>query len=478
MALRPAAHSIELYLDQLTPRQFLVMAYDIVGRLSWNLKFISDSGLIAKAGTTRQPATITIRIIDDHIDIRAESAQLFDFGRSKKLLDQFTGIFYEVRNTIDPEEMARKYEQLQPQLAAPESDILRTPAAPPGKSAGFFSLFLPQKGYFITPVIIDLNILVWLLMVCTGVDFFAPDTTSLLRWGANLRTLTVEGDWWRLITNTFLHIGIFHLLLNMYALIYVGFLLEPILGKTRFATAYLLTGIIASLTSIAWHNFTVSAGASGAIFGMYGVFLAMLTTNLIDPAKRNALLGSIAVFVAYNLFYGMKEGIDNAAHLGGLISGILIGYLYYPGLRSPDKIRLTWSAIILAAIVTVGGTWLALTRLPDDFGTYRDKMQDVAKIEQRALAVLRLPDDQRIAAIRDSGLYYWNKDLELLQEIKQLPLPETIQDKTDTLIRYCNLRVASYQWMCHPQGDASTTVDSASIYNAEIESIINGLKNN
>jgi rhomboid protease GluP len=484
MSLGPAHHSVDLYLDQLTPPQFLVMAVDIAGRLNWNIKFISDSGFMALAGTRRHPATITIHLIDDQIHITGESTELFDFGRTKKLIGQFINILYETRNTISPEELAEKYEQLKPRLAAPQSDILRTPEAPAGKSSNFVALFLPQKGYFITPIIIDLNILIWLLMVCTGASFIAPNAKTLLEWGANLRPLTLEGEWWRLITNTFIHIGILHLLLNMYALLYIGLLLEPLLGKARFAAAYLLTGIIASLTSLWWHSFTVSAGASGAIFGMYGVFLAMLTTNLVEPARRNALLSSIGIFVAYNLLYGLKGGIDNAAHIGGLISGLFIGYLYYPGLKAPERPGLAWSSIAVATLCTVVITYVVLLRIPDDFEAYREKMLSFGKMEEAAVASLRLPPETpvetRIASIRDSGLFYWDKNLQLSMEIQKLKLPEPIHQRNNLLIRYCQLRIASYQYIYRQlRGDSlSADADSASIYGSEINAIIRRLKNN
>ena len=127
--------------------------------------------------------------------------------------------------------------------------------------------------------------------------------------------------------------------------LYIGLLLEPRLGTIRFLGAYILTGIAASITSLWWHDLTISAGASGAIFGMYGVFLAMLTTNLIEKSARKALLTSIGVFVFYNLVNGMKGGIDNAAHIGGLVSGLLTGYAFYPSLKRPEAINLKFSLI-------------------------------------------------------------------------------------------------------------------------------------
>src|SRR5580692_6058604 len=134
------------------------------------------------------------------------------------------------------------------------------------KWGNFLSLFEPREGYFVTPILIDINLAVFALMVFSGADFFQPGTASLISWGANVRYLTLDGQWWRIITNVFVHIGLLHVLFNMYALLYIGVLLEPQMGRLRFLAAYLLTGIMASLTSLYWHPNIISAGASGAIF--------------------------------------------------------------------------------------------------------------------------------------------------------------------------------------------------------------------
>jgi rhomboid protease GluP len=201
----------------------------------------------------------------------------------------------------------------------------------------FQSIFWPRPGYFITPLIIDLNLLIFMLMVCSGMGFLSFTAPELMKWGANYRPVTMHGQWWRLLTNTFLHGGLMHVLLNMYGLMFVGMLLEPRLGRNRFVIVYLLTGIIASIASIWWHVATVSVGASGAIFGMYGAFFALLTTNIFPKKQKKAFLLSTSVFIGYNLLFGLTGGIDNAAHIGGLLSGLLIGYVLYPSLTSEPE---------------------------------------------------------------------------------------------------------------------------------------------
>lgn len=200
------------------------------------------------------------------------------------------------------------------------------------------TLLLPRPGYTATPVIIDLNIIVFILLVLSGKGFLNFQSTDLLACGANYRPLTAgAGQWWRLLTSTFLHAGIMHLLFNMAGLLFAGILLEPALGKKRLAAVYLLTGIAASLTSLWWHPATVSVGASGAIFGLYGVFLALLSTRFFPPVFKKAFTVSVLIFVGGNLLMGLAGGIDNAAHIGGLISGLAAGYILYPRLKSEKE---------------------------------------------------------------------------------------------------------------------------------------------
>jgi rhomboid protease GluP len=477
-------HAVDLNLETLTHPQFIAIAVDIVRQLEWDIRYVSESGVMAYSGKNlfSSKSEISIRLDAELAHIRSESigSEVMDMGRDRKNVDAFTSRFDEIKNNFSPEELAQKYEDLQ--ITHLEDDVLsRPPASSKEKMGGFLSLFIPKEGYFITPILVDLNILIFLLMVFSGVNAFLPDNASLLQWGANFKPLTLEGEWWRLITNCFIHIGVIHLLMNMYALIYIGVLLEPYLGKARFAGAYLLTGIIASLTSLAWHDLTLSAGASGAIFGMYGVFLAMLTTNLIDKGRRNALLASIGIFVGYNLVNGMKGGIDNAAHLGGLVSGLLIGYLFYPGLKDPANTRLQYSTLSIAVVLVLTTAVIAYKNIPDEVGVFQRNMDSFEKMEKSALSVYKLlkdaPKEKRLAVIKDTGIYYWNKNIELLQATERLKIPETLKDRTLTLIEYCNIRIDSYNYLYRElDGTASEGEDSTNYYKSAIMEVLNKLK--
>ncbi|MBS1587703.1 MAG: rhomboid family intramembrane serine protease [Bacteroidetes bacterium] len=209
---------------------------------------------------------------------------------------------------------------------------------------------VPSKSYLVTPLLVYINAAVLLLMVLTGISFLHPTAQELFLWGGNLRPATVHGQWWRLFTYMFLHAGILHFATNSFGLLYIGMFLEPMIGKLRFAASYLFTGIGAGLLSIIMHADSVGVGASGAIFGMYGVFLALLTTGYLKKTYRKTMLRSILFFVLLNLMYGLQGNIDNAAHIGGLVSGFFIGRLYYPGLSKYHDPARQWRTTIAISV--------------------------------------------------------------------------------------------------------------------------------
>ncbi|MGO4772366.1 rhomboid family intramembrane serine protease [Flavobacterium sp. W22_SRS_FK3] len=196
-----------------------------------------------------------------------------------------------------------------------------------------FDYLIPREGFYITPILININLIVFIIMVFAGFGFISFKGKDLLEIGANFKPLVADGQWWRLLTSVFLHGGLMHLISNMFGLYIVGLFVEPIVGKTKYFLIYLSTGILASLSSIGWHEATVSVGASGAIFGLYGIFIALLLFKVFPPQLSKAFLSFSLIFVGYNLLMGLMGGIDNAAHIGGLLSGFIIGCFIAPQLK-------------------------------------------------------------------------------------------------------------------------------------------------
>ena len=435
----------------------------------------------------------------------------------------------------------------------PDFKAFQSPVQTPVKEINsFFDLFIPSKGYFVAPILININILIFILMLIYGANFFHSGGIMLLKWGANFRPYTLGGEWWRLLTCCFIHIGIYHLITNMCVLIYLGLLLEPLIGRTRFITAYLLTCIVSSLNSLVWHELTTSAGASGAIFGMCGVFISLLLTNYVE--KKDEILIWLSLMIGLNLIFGFLPRTDSSAHIAGLISGLIIGFAFIPGLRNPENIVLKYStvgilttAILIIAIAefnilpskreiyndkvklvisqwdrnndltknnkdthpsniykyTLAGgvsnedegndlvrrgifnreekfrsaTSAGSSSRSGDIATYEEKMKTFVSSESQALEFYNLsgstPKDKLLYALQDRGIYYWNLNINIIDEIDKLNLPSSIHEKNSKMRQYCKLRISSFELM-YKAIEKDSKRDKALIeyYDEEIKKLI------
>jgi len=334
MALKPS-YDDKLNLPGLSNTETLILALEASQKLEWNIKEVTPEGARFEVPfnmySRGEEITFTIEQgSDGEVSVRSQSSsvQLVDYGKNRKNIQKLQKTIEEIKGSLTPEELAKMANDFEEEFNRPLTEEEKVYLEEEKKRNSFWSFFIPRKGFMATPILIDLNILVFIIMIASGVGIMSPSTLSLLKWGADFGPLTLTGDWWRAVTCNFIHIGAFHLLMNMYAFMYVGLLLEELIGSRRMFMSYLLTGLCSATFSLYMHGETISAGASGAIFGLYGIFLAFLFFHRIAKEQRKALLTSILIFVGYNLVYGMKAGIDNAAHIGGLLSGFLLGIIY------------------------------------------------------------------------------------------------------------------------------------------------------
>ncbi|TCX50560.1 rhomboid family intramembrane serine protease [Dehalobacter sp. 14DCB1] len=174
------------------------------------------------------------------------------------------------------------------------------------------------KVFYVTYLLVLINAVVFLVMELAG---GTQNPYVLIFFGAKMNTLIDAGQYWRLLTSMFIHIGFTHLLFNVYALIALGKLAERLFGHGRFLLIYLFSGLAGSLISYLWGP-ELSAGASGAIFGLLG---AIIIYGCRKPAFwRTGLITNLAIVLGINLVFGVVfSGIDNFAHLGGLFGGAI-----------------------------------------------------------------------------------------------------------------------------------------------------------
>lgn len=206
---------------------------------------------------------------------------------------------------------------------------------------------------WVTKSLILTNTIVFGAMLIYGAGLWHSQNIVQLAWGANFGPATQDGQWWRLASAMFLHFGALHLIFNMWALWDAGQLVERMYGHFRFISIYIVSGVFGNLVSLVFQgNSAVSGGASGAIFGIYGALLVYLWLNRLAINIREfrwLFWGALAFSIATIIFGLIIPGIDNSAHIGGFVAGILSSAYFSTsnGNITSRQIRRKSSALIL-----------------------------------------------------------------------------------------------------------------------------------
>jgi rhomboid protease GluP len=187
----------------------------------------------------------------------------------------------------------------------------------------------------VTKALLAANGLVFVAMLLFGGAGLWQSTNGVqLAWGANFGPATQDGQWWRLASAMFLHFGAWHLAMNMWALWDAGQLVERMYGSLRFAAIYAVSGVLGNLLSLVIQgDRAVSGGASGAMFGVFAALLVFLwrARRTLQAREFRWLFWGAAGFTAVAIVFGfLVPGIDNAAHSGGFLAGLLCGLLLAP----------------------------------------------------------------------------------------------------------------------------------------------------
>ncbi|MFN2290888.1 MAG: rhomboid family intramembrane serine protease [Anaerolineae bacterium] len=268
-------------------------------------------------------------------------------------------------------------------------------------------------------------VVTWILLAAIGLMFVvetlaggSTDTEVLVRLGAKVTPLIAQGEYWRLFTAMFLHIGIIHLAFNGYALLAIGTELERLFGSPRFVAIYFLSGLFSTTASYAF-SYSVAAGASGAIFGLIGALAAFFTLHRERLGSwGRARLGNIAFLIVVNLILGFTQpGIDNFAHLGGLVSGFGLGWALAPRyaldpvhFHVVDRNRLAryWPALLLGTALLVASIVVVtlahrnsprLTLFQGQQAAEQENWQEAASNLERAL--------EQDPSLGNAGVYFY-----------------------------------------------------------------------
>jgi membrane associated rhomboid family serine protease len=207
-------------------------------------------------------------------------------------------------------------------------------------------------------------------MILTGGSLMGFSGQTLVRWGGNFGPLTVGGEYWRLVTTGFVHANFLHFAFNMWCLWSLGQLSERLFGRWQTLCIYLLTGVGGALLSIGYNPGRLEVGASGAIFGIAGALLAGIKFgNLsISAGEKKSIVSSMIFFIILNFSLGLGGNIDNMCHLGGFVTGLLIG-LPLGAFAQHHKLFQLATVVVTAALLSFAGRELVQTRGESGFAT-------------------------------------------------------------------------------------------------------------
>jgi rhomboid protease GluP len=225
-----------------------------------------------------------------------------------------------------------------------------------------------ESSVTLTQVILGANVMVFIAMVLASGPSLDFNGQVMVHFGANYGPFTLSGQWWRLLTYMFLHGGLMHIAFNMWCLWDLGALCESLYGRWTFAAIYLTTGIAAGLASVAWNPGVLSVGASGAIFGLAGALIASFSLGefSVPRVAISGTLRSLLFFVGFNVLFGtLSPGIDNGAHGGGLVSGLIFGALI--ARLAPEHDRpLKRVGVLLFMVLLIAGSAVGVQRWRGD----------------------------------------------------------------------------------------------------------------
>jgi membrane associated rhomboid family serine protease len=290
--------------------------------------------------------------------------------------------------------------------------------------------------------IILVNLFVFLYICVASGSVMMPDTDTLLRVGAKDPALLAKGEYWRLVAPMFIHIGIIHFAVNSYALYAIGPALEVALGGVWFVVIYLVAGVLGNIASAVF-SVNLSAGASGAIFGLLGAGFFMewtLGRRIRKATGRRPRQRAYAATVALNLAFGfMVPFIDNSAHLGGLVAGILLTMAMI-NLR-PNSLQMPRRAVGVAVCIVViavaaGGAWLGtrpwyLVQRLVRAGDKADPGEEQVFYFTQALAIA--PDDGPLRLKRARQLFLTGETKFALFDVRQVVARKELAPEIEAL---------------------------------------------
>ena len=285
----------------------------------------------------------------------------------------------------------------------------------------------PRNPVWVSYLFLSINVLVFIAMSFAG---GSTNSDVLIDFGAMYGPYLAAGQYWRLATAMFIHVGIFHLAFNSIGLWIFGRMSETLFGSYKFVLIYVLAGLCGAVVSYIFNPIAIAAGASGAIFGILGALAAFFLTMYKDPNARKNLYGLLGL-AALNLVFGfLSEGVDNWAHMGGFVAGFFLGYFLTPvsGFLHPgfegfyviNKLKngfARYVAILIVGAAILGGFWLGNATLPINTTTEVLKAEKLLKDRNYTAAIKNIEKAIEVGTLGDAflGRAYFLRALIMVQ---------------------------------------------------------------
>lgn len=423
--------------------EFFAIAKQACTQLEWEYLMVDEHTFTATTptGWTLNEEIITITFEDEQVvfNSQSESIELYEGGRNKKNLEEIL---------IPAIEKARKkWTEEQVQSAADELRQETLQQIKTGNRVFVEKMTYGFKGHEVTFSIIAICIFFYLFIGLKGESLKELGIEEIITWGGNTRAYTTGGEWWRLITNIFIHVSAPHLLINMLGFYFIGMFAESLLGRGKFFIVFISTGILASLAGIMWDVDGVTAGTSGAIFGIYGISLAFSTTSYISKKFSKTLLTSVGLFIVFTIAMLLNTDFNIAIHIAGLLSGILIGYLFYFFHFRKNRARAGGTRISVEILLITGLLiYIFLNNKQDDSLRFQSTVMKLNQIELKAIMQLQRmqnseTNEEAAKVLRDSTLPEWRFFQKEIAKTGKYHLNQEFDGKRKLLMEYAKLRV-------------------------------------
>lgn len=393
---------------------------------------------------------------------QGESLELYEGGRNKRNIEEhLLPVFNSLREKLARETVAAEADALKKETLSQLKS---------GRVAGDKITF-GLRDHQMTFLLMVANIAVFAVMVFRGVSINKPLAADITLWGGNVKEFVQAGDWWRLLSSLFVHIGWQLLLANLIGLYFIGIMVETILGKVKFLIGYLATGALASLASIYFSDPGVTAGASGAIAGLYGILIAFATTGYVNKKFNTIWFCGVMAYLAFAVWFGLNHGVDNVANMGGLAAGVVVGYLFYlfhfrKNLARSGGVRISIEILLVTGLLI----FLYIRSNRDDSLRFERTVMKLNQIELRAMTQMqRLQDaetnEDAAKTLKKEALPLWKNFQKELGKTDKYRLDEQFNKKRSLLHHYADLRIRQTQLIY------KSMMEDTEKYNAEIDEI-------